>query len=47
MLSSDSDLDLLGRLIAKAGFRARLAFERSFYIKSMILYELRMNSAVA
>ena len=47
MLSSDSDLDLLGRLIAKAGFRARLAFERSFYIESMILYELRMNSAVA
>jgi 23S rRNA G2069 N7-methylase RlmK/C1962 C5-methylase RlmI len=41
MLSSDSDLDLLGRLIAKAGFRARLAYERSFYIESMILYELR------
>jgi SAM-dependent methyltransferase len=41
MLSSDSDLDLLGRLIGKAGFRARLAYERSFYIESMILYELR------
>jgi len=41
MLSSDSDLDLLGRLIAEAGFRARLAHERSFYIESMILYELR------
>jgi 23S rRNA G2069 N7-methylase RlmK/C1962 C5-methylase RlmI len=41
MLSSDSDLDLLGRLIARAGFRARLAYERSFYIESMILYELR------
>jgi hypothetical protein len=42
MLSSDSDLDLLGRLINKAGFRTRLAYERSFYIESMILYELRI-----
>ena len=33
MLSSDSDLDLLGRLITMAGFRARLAYERSFYIE--------------
>jgi len=41
MLSSDSDLELLGRLIDKAGFRARLAYRRSFYIESMNLYELR------
>ena len=41
MLSSDSDLDLLGQLINKAGLRARLVYERSFYIESMILYELR------
>ena len=41
MLSSDSDLDLFDQLISKAGFRARLAFERSFYIESMLLYELR------
>src|SRR5229473_2506190 len=41
MVSSDSDLDLFGRLIDQAGFRARLAYERSFYIESMILYELR------
>jgi release factor glutamine methyltransferase len=41
MVSSDSDLDLFGRLIYEAGFRARLAYERSFYIESMILYELR------
>jgi methylase of polypeptide subunit release factors len=41
MVSSDSDLDLFGRLIDEAGFRARLAYERSFYIESMILYELR------
>ena len=41
MLSSDSDLELLGQLINKAGFRARLAYQRSFYIESMNLYELR------
>jgi release factor glutamine methyltransferase len=41
MLSSDSDLELLGRLIDKAGFHARIAYQRSFYIESMILYELR------
>ncbi len=43
MVSSDSDLDLFGRLIDEAGFRARLAYERSFYIESMILYELRVR----
>ena len=41
MVSSDSDLDLFGRLIDEAGFRARLVYEGSFYIESMILYELR------
>jgi release factor glutamine methyltransferase len=41
MVSSDSDLDLFGQLIDEAGFSARLAYERSFYIESMILYELR------
>jgi release factor glutamine methyltransferase len=41
MVSSDSDLNLFARLIDEAGFRARLAYERSFYIESMILYELR------
>lgn len=41
MVSSDSDLDLFGRLIDEAGFRARLVYERSLYIESMILYELR------
>src|SRR5215213_2233922 len=41
MVSSDSDLDLFGRLIDEAGFGARLAYERSLYIESMILYELR------
>jgi hypothetical protein len=41
MVSSDSDLDLFGRLINEAGFRARLVYERSLYIESMLLYELR------
>jgi release factor glutamine methyltransferase len=40
MVSSDSDLDLLGRMIDEAGFRARLAVERAFYIESMLIYEL-------
>jgi release factor glutamine methyltransferase len=42
MVSSDSDLDLFGRLIKEAGFSARLALERSFYFESMLLYELRL-----
>ncbi|HEY3910879.1 MAG TPA: 50S ribosomal protein L11 methyltransferase [Stellaceae bacterium] len=41
MVSSDSDLDLLGRLIERAGFRARLVHERSIVIESFIIYELR------
>ena len=42
MVASDSDLDLIGRLIDEAGFRARLVFERSFYIESMLIYEMKM-----
>jgi release factor glutamine methyltransferase len=40
MVSSDSDLGLLGRLIERAGFRARVALEHSIYIESFIIYEL-------
>jgi methylase of polypeptide subunit release factors len=40
LLSSDSDLGLLGRLIADAGFSARLTGERSIVFESFILYEL-------
>jgi methylase of polypeptide subunit release factors len=40
MLSSDSDLDLMGELIARAGFSARLAHELSIFIESLIIYEL-------
>jgi release factor glutamine methyltransferase len=41
MVSSDSDLDLLGRLIDRAGFRARPVHERSLFIEALIIYELR------
>ncbi|MFY9624110.1 MAG: 50S ribosomal protein L11 methyltransferase [Rhodoplanes sp.] len=40
MVSSDSDLDLFGRLIDQAGLRARPALERSILIESFIIYEL-------
>ena len=43
LLSSDSDLDRLGTLMQRAGFRARLAAERSIPFESFILYELRAN----
>jgi hypothetical protein len=43
LLSSDSDLDLLGTLMQRAGFRATLAAERSIPFESFILYELRPN----
>jgi len=45
LLSSDSDLNVLGALIARAGFRARLVAERSILFESFILYELRANDA--
>ena len=40
LLSSDSDLHFLGQLIARAGFRARMATAFSIMIESMIIYEL-------
>jgi hypothetical protein len=48
LLSSDSDLHFLGKLIAKAGFRARIATSFSIMIESMIIYELTpLEAAVA
>ena len=41
LLSSDSDLEFLRALIARAGFRARIIEERSIFIETFILYELR------
>jgi hypothetical protein len=43
LFSSDSDLDLLGGLISRAGFVARLVAERSIFIESLIIYELRLQ----
>jgi methylase of polypeptide subunit release factors len=40
MVSSDSDLDLFGKMIDKAGFSAKLAREYSIFIESFIIYEL-------
>jgi release factor glutamine methyltransferase len=43
MVSSDSDLDLLGTLVERAGFMARQVHEHSLYIESMIIYELSVR----
>jgi 23S rRNA G2069 N7-methylase RlmK/C1962 C5-methylase RlmI len=43
MVSSDSDLDLLGTLVERAGFTARQVHEHSLYIESMIIYELSVH----
>jgi hypothetical protein len=40
LLSSDSDLHFFGQLIAKAGFRARIASAFSILVESMTIYEL-------
>ena len=40
LLSSDSDLHFFGQLIAKAGFRARIATAFSILVESMTIYEL-------
>jgi methylase of polypeptide subunit release factors len=41
LLSSQSDLEYLGALIAKARFHSRVFEERSIFIESLVLYELR------
>ena len=45
LLSTDSDLGLLGNLIKRAGFAARLIAEHSILIESFLLYELTVQSA--
>lgn len=40
LLSSDTDLGVMGRLIAEAGFKARHVKERSIVIERFIIYEL-------
>ena len=41
LISSESDFDLLGALIERAGFRVRPVQERSILIESLLIYELR------
>lgn len=41
LLSSDSDLKLLGTLAQRAGFQAKAVEERSILVESFIVYELR------
>src|SRR5262245_20716317 len=41
LLSSDSDLGLIGALIEQAKFRARLVGRKSLLIESLVLFELR------
>ena len=41
LLSSDSDLEQIGTLIDRANFSTRMVAERSIWIESFILYELR------
>jgi methylase of polypeptide subunit release factors len=41
LLSSDSDIEYLGTLVERAGFRWHIVAERSIVIESFVLYELR------
>ncbi|MGH6769502.1 MAG: 50S ribosomal protein L11 methyltransferase [Xanthobacteraceae bacterium] len=45
LLSSDSDIEYLGKLVASAGFQWRIVEERSIVIESFIIYELRAQSS--
>jgi release factor glutamine methyltransferase len=47
LLSSDSDLELLGSLMEKARFCAQLIAQRSIFIEKLLLYELRADPALA
>jgi release factor glutamine methyltransferase len=46
LFSSDSDLNLLGNLVSRAGFAARVVAQRFILIESIILYELREDGMV-
>ena len=43
LLSTDSDLELLGNLISQAGFQPRLVAERSIVIEALVIYELTLQ----
>jgi hypothetical protein len=44
LLSTDSDLELLGNLISRAGFQSRLVAERSIVIESLLIFQLRLQT---
>ena len=41
--ASDSDLELLGKLIKRAGFSAIYLSAKSIFVESFIIYELRQR----
>jgi hypothetical protein len=43
IFSTDSDLDLLGALISRAGFVASLVAQRSILIESFLIYKLTIK----
>ena len=43
LLSSDSDLNLIGRLAEKAGFQARMLQKRSIFVEWFIIFELYLE----
>lgn len=47
LLSSDSDLNMLGELISRARFQARLAAERWIVLESFLLYELTPDETIS
>jgi methylase of polypeptide subunit release factors len=46
LLSSDSDLALMGELARHAGFTAKVIDKRSILIESLLIYELRADEAL-
>ena len=45
LLSTDSDLELLGKLMSQAEFQARIAAKRSIVIEKLLIYELKLQQA--
>ena len=45
LLSTDSDLELLGKLMSQAEFQARIVAKRSIVIEKLLIYELKLQQA--
>jgi len=43
LLSSDSDFNLLGNLVSRAGFAARVVAQRSILVEFKIIFQLRQR----